>query len=189
MMIMMSNRTLVAFKSLDKPIHVSGERKSSGSSMNSVSRSGKSQHIIGMLLGKSSSSSAAGPDIDSLIKRLTVSSNINTNDPFCLSVGEIQMICKEAIQITMSQPTLLNINGPVHVCGDIHGQFSDLLRIFKMCGDPADVNYLFLGDYVDRGKHSLETILLLMCYKIKYPENFYLLRGNHEVAVINRGEG
>lgn len=81
---------------------------------------------------------------------------------------------------------LLELVPPINVLGDIHGQFDDLLRLFKMGGFPPQANYLMLGDYVDRGKHSIATICLLLAYKVKYPENFFLLRGNHECKSINR---
>ncbi|XP_004494579.1 serine/threonine-protein phosphatase PP1 [Cicer arietinum] len=103
-----------------------------------------------------------------------------------LSESEIRQLCINARQIFLSQPILLDLRAPIRICGDIHGQYQDLLRLFEYGGYPPAANYLFLGDYVDRGKQSLETICLLLAYKIRYPDRIYLLRGNHEDAKINR---
>ncbi|XP_061352281.1 serine/threonine-protein phosphatase PP1-like isoform X2 [Gastrolobium bilobum] len=103
-----------------------------------------------------------------------------------LSESEIRQLCAASRDIFLQQPNLLELEAPIKICGDVHGQYSDLLRLFEYGGLPPEANYLFLGDYVDRGKQSLETICLLLAYKIKYPENFFLLRGNHECASINR---
>ena len=103
-----------------------------------------------------------------------------------LSEQEIKFLITKSKEIFMSQPTFLELESPISVCGDTHGQYPDLLKLFEAGGFPPEANYLFLGDYVDRGKYSLETICLLLAYKIKYDENFFLLRGNHECASINR---
>ncbi|RCH81898.1 protein phosphatase Z [Rhizopus stolonifer] len=127
-------------------------------------------------------------DLDSCIKRLVHvgSGNRMMGKSLCLNLHEISTICQTSYDIFMRQPNLLRLNPGVKVAGDIHGQFVDLIRLFKLCGFPPKTNYLFLGDYVDRGMYSLETILLLLCFKIKYPENFFLLRGNHESADVTR---
>jgi len=96
-----------------------------------------------------------------------------------LADHEIKMLCSRVRPVLLEQPMLLEIEAPMKVCGDIHGQFTDLLRLFEYGGFPPESNYLFLGDYVDRGKQSIEVICLLLAYKIQYPENFFILRGNH----------
>lgn len=129
-------------------------------------------------------------NIDDMIARLLDAGYSTSKLPKpALKHAEITAVCTAAREVFLSQPTLIELSPPVKIVGDTHGQYQDLLRLFEMCGFPPQSNYLFLGDYVDRGKQSLETILLLLCYKIKYPENFFLLRGNHECANVTRVYG
>ncbi|ORZ21623.1 Metallo-dependent phosphatase-like protein [Absidia repens] len=129
-------------------------------------------------------------DIDECIDRLLeVGRSGKVSKSICFKNSEIVAICHTVQEVFTNQPSLLELNPPVKVVGDIHGQYHDLIRLFEMGGFPPESNYLFLGDYVDRGKQSLETILLLFCYKIKFPETFFLLRGNHESGSVTRVYG
>ncbi|XP_009622803.1 serine/threonine-protein phosphatase PP1 isoform X1 [Nicotiana tabacum] len=124
-------------------------------------------------------------DLDDIINRL-IEVRHRPGKQVQLSEYEIRHLCLKSKEIFLQQPNLLELDAPIKICGDIHGQYSDLLRLFEYGGLPPRSNYLFLGDYVDRGKQSLETICLMLAYKIKYRENFFLLRGNHECASVNR---
>ncbi|KAI9767139.1 MAG: hypothetical protein M1840_005928 [Geoglossum simile] len=129
-------------------------------------------------------------DLDEMISRLLDAAYAGkVTKAVCLKNAEITAICSAAREVFLSQPALIELSPPVKIVGDVHGQYTDLIRMFEMCGFPPNANYLFLGDYVDRGKQSLETILLLLCYKLKFPENFFLLRGNHECANVTRVYG
>ena len=97
-----------------------------------------------------------------------------------LTEAEVKMICFRARDLLMSQPNLLHLSAPIKIVGDIHGQYYDLLRLFEYGGYPPESNYLFLGDYVDRGDHSLEVLSTLLLLKLSHPDTVYLLRGNHE---------
>ncbi|KAG4981106.1 hypothetical protein GLYMA_12G189500v4 [Glycine max] len=110
---------------------------------------------------------------------------------FFLDCNEIADLCDSAERIFSSEPSVLQLRAPIKIFGDLHGQFGDLMRLFdeygapSTAGDIAYIDYLFLGDYVDRGQHSLETITLLLALKVEYPNNVHLIRGNHEAADIN----
>ena len=125
-------------------------------------------------------------NVETIIEKLLSVRGNKPGKQVDLKEEEIKFLIDKSLPIIKEQKMLVELEAPLHVCGDIHGQYYDLLRIFEHCGYPGDYNYLFLGDYVDRGKQSLETVCLLLCYKIKFPEKVTLLRGNHESSVTNR---
>ena len=125
-------------------------------------------------------------NVEPIIEKLLAVRGNKPGKQVDLKEEEIKFLIDKSLAIIKEQKMLVELEAPLHVCGDIHGQYYYLLRIFEHCGYPDDYNYLFLGDYVDRGKQSLETVCLLLCYKIKYPDKVTLLRGNHESSVTNR---
>lgn len=135
--------------------------------------------------------------IEFLNKLLRPTTFVNSPDqPFPFHPKKIIELCDAVEQILSLQPTMVEMKSAVKIFGDIHGQYSDLMRFFDLFGSPYDTysgqdaditknSFLFLGDYVDRGSHSLETVCMLFALKIKYPKRVYLLRGNHEEIRIN----
>ena len=120
-------------------------------------------------------------DLDNFIENLRQKKPIPESD--------FVTVLKMAQEIFYQEGTLLNLTTPINVCGDVHGQFEDVLELFEVGGLPANKKYLFLGDYVDRGYYSVDTLALLLAYKIKYPDRFFMLRGNHECRQVNNAYG
>ena len=92
----------------------------------------------------------------------------------------VTRLCELSLEYMKKEPNLISVSEPVCLVGDIHGQFFDLCHLLEKAGSPSKINYLFLGDYVDRGIFSMEVVILLLALKAWYPEKVYLLRGNHE---------
>lgn len=104
----------------------------------------------------------------------------------CRTIPEPQVreLCHKARELLIEEGNVVQVDAPVTICGDIHGQFHDLMELFRVGGDVPDTNYLFMGDFVDRGFYSLESFLLLLCLKVRYPDRITLIRGNHESRQI-----
>jgi len=103
-----------------------------------------------------------------------------------LTQTQLEGLIKQVKEVLSNEPNVVLVPVPVTVVGDIHGQFYDLMELFKICGDAPETNYLFLGDYVDRGSHSVECFSLVLALKLRFKSRVTILRGNHESCEINK---
>jgi serine/threonine-protein phosphatase PP1 catalytic subunit len=124
--------------------------------------------------------------VDRLLDQLLSARGVRDPKDIPMAGEDILQLIAASRARFLALPMLLEVPPPVKICGDVHGQYNDLLRIFDYGQLPPESSYLFLGDYVDRGKQSIETICLLLALGLKYPQHCHLLRGNHEAASINR---
>ena len=120
-------------------------------------------------------------DLDRQIQQLKRSEYIKES--------EVKELCEKAKEILIEESNVQRVEAPVTICGDVHGQFDDLMELFKIGGNCPETNYLFMGDFVDRGFNSVETFLLLLALKVRYPDRITLIRGNHESRQITQVYG
>jgi serine/threonine-protein phosphatase 2A catalytic subunit len=120
-------------------------------------------------------------EVDGWIEKLLTGHN--------LTEAEAKELCQKAKEILSNEKNVQPVRCPVTICGDVHGQFNDLLELFRIGGRPPETNYLFMGDYVDRGYYSVKTVSLLMSYKVRYKDRITLTRGNHESRQITQVYG
>lgn len=132
-------------------------------------------------MASSSMSVNSNQDLDKWIEQLYECKRLNEK--------QTASLCEMAKEILCQESNMPAVETPVTVCGDVHGQFHDLLELFRIGGRVPHTNYLFMGDYVDRGSDSVETMQLLVALKVRYPHRLTLLRGNHESRAISRVYG
>lgn len=124
---------------------------------------------------------AAAKELDQWIEQL--------HDCKQLTETQVKTLCEKAKEILSKESNVQQVKCPVTVCGDVHGQFHDLMELFRIGGRSPDTNYLFMGDYVDRGYYSVETVTLLVALKVRYKDRITILRGNHESRQITQVYG
>jgi len=127
---------------------------------------------------RAATAASAPLDVDRAIRQLTECKP--------LTEVEVKQVCELAKEILSQESNVQPVRCPVTIVGDIHGQFHDLMELFRIGGYPPDTNYLFLGDYVDRGYFSVESVSLLLCFKVRFRERITVLRGNHESRQITQ---
>ncbi|OEH79174.1 protein phosphatase catalytic subunit [Cyclospora cayetanensis] len=134
--------------------------------------------------GGRTSSSSGGGNMSSLDRQIEQLRRCE-----CIPEREVKALCAKAKEILVEESNVERVDVPVTICGDIHGQFYDLLELFRVGNFLPETNYLFLGDFVDRGYFSVETFLLLLALKVRYPDRITLIRGNHESRQITQVYG
>jgi diadenosine tetraphosphatase ApaH/serine/threonine PP2A family protein phosphatase len=117
-------------------------------------------------------------DLDRLL------STLEKGEP--ISETDVVSLLRKLLEVLYLEPNILTLQSPITIIGDIHGQLYDLFELFDNAGPKENQKFLFMGDYVDRGYYSLETVFYLAALKLKYPTNFFLLRGNHECRQVNQ---
>ena len=124
-------------------------------------------------------------DPSTIIDTIRKGNSVNEND--------LKILFLKLMEVLYTESNVLSLKSPITICGDIHGQLYDLFELFKAaCGEDENIGnqqFLFMGDYVDRGRFSVETFAYLAALKLKYPNQFYLLRGNHECRQVNQMYG
>lgn len=97
-----------------------------------------------------------------------------------ITESAVRNLCNMVKAIMAEESNIVSVDSPVYLAGDVHGQYYDVKNLLAKAGGVPASKFVMIGDFVDRGYHSVETITLLFCLKVKYPDRIYLLRGNHE---------
>ncbi|KAI0147660.1 Serine/threonine-protein phosphatase PP1 [Xylariaceae sp. FL1272] len=137
----------------------------------------------------STQDSTSEVDLDSIIKHLSQAQARHPRKEDQLSEEVIRYLCTKAKDLLLSQPSLLELQAPITIVGDLRGYHDSLLRTFEINKPPPENKFLFLGGYTQLTRQGIEVMCLCLAYKIKYPDTFFLLRGNRECGPVTRIRG
>jgi len=123
-------------------------------------------------------------DVETLTRQIETLTEIKP-----LPEAEVKELCDKCKEILEREKNVQPVACPVTIVGDVHGQFHDMLELFNVAGKAPETNFLFLGDYVDRGYYSVETVLMVIALKVRWPSRVTIIRGNHESRQITQVYG